>query len=355
MSSSSSFEAASEVSPLERSYRRLLRVLPRGYRERWEDDMVAVLLDTEQEAAARAVAGEGAARQDEERELVLLQRPPLREVVGVLGLAVRLHLAAPSTPGASARSREVGGAARSTALLGLLVPAAVGVQQLVLLPWWAQQPGWSQVTRADGTWWVASGLVALLTWALLVAGHRRAAVGVALAGVVVPWVAGGAALPLWALQPRELVVWLVLPVPLLCTAAWHRDAPPPSRRWWWALPVSVLVLLALTGLQLVGAVAALNTPDLLVAAVALGVGWRRADRGWVGAAVLLGAVASVRGAVTLGYLAGLPAAYGVVAAAVTAASVAVVVVALVRWRVLGRVPGRAERPVERAEVRPEAP
>lgn len=317
--------------PLERGYRRVLRALPRGYRAQWEEDMVAALLDSEQEAAARAVAAEGPARQDEERGLVLLQRPPLREVAGVLGLAVRLHLAAPSTPGATARSRAVGDAVRLTALLGLLVPAAFGVQQLVLLPWWARQPGWSQVTRADGTWWVASSLVALLTWTLLVAGHRRAAVGVALAGVVAPWVAGGAQLPLWALQPRELVVWLVLLVPLLCTAAWHRDAPPPARRWWWALPASAAVLLGLAGLQLVGAVGALDTPDLVVAAAALAVGWWRHDRGWCGAAVLLGGVALVRALATLGYLTGLPEVYGLVGAAVTTASGLVVVVALARW------------------------
>ncbi|TXR52541.1 hypothetical protein [Quadrisphaera setariae] len=350
----SSASAAAPPPPLERSYRRLLRVLPRGYRERWEDDVVAVLLDTEQEAAARAVVSEGPQRQDEERELVLLQRPRLREVVGVLGLAVRLHLAAPSTPGASARSRAVGDAARLTALLGLL-PAAYGVVDLALLPWQSRQPGWSQLTPADGVEWVAGCLAALLTWTLLVAGHRRTAVGVAVAGMVVPWLISGAQLSPWALQPRELVVWLVLLVPLLSVAAWHRDAPAPSPRWWWALPAAVAVVFGLWGLETAHATGASFAADPLVAGAALAAGWRRPHSGWLGAAGLLGLVALVWGVVTLGYLAGTPlgegmAAATVLAAVTTAASGLVVLLAVVRLRVLAR----AGRLVEHAEVGPEA-
>ncbi|WP_146211139.1 hypothetical protein [Quadrisphaera granulorum] len=356
MSPSPSPLPAPAASPLERSYRRLLRVLPRGYRERWEDDMVAVLLDTEQEAAAQAVASEGAQRQDEEFELALLQRPPLREVAGVLGLALRLHLAAPSTPGASARSRAVGDAVRLTALLGLPLPAAYGVQQLVLMPWWAEQPGWSQLTVADGVEWVAGCVVALLTWTLLVAGHRRVAAGAAVTGLVVPWVVAGAQLPPpWALPPGELVVWLVLLLPLLSVAAWHRDAPAPSPRWWWTLPAGVALVFALWGLEQVRVSGASFAADVVVAAFALGAGWRHADRGWLGAAALLGMLALVRGVVTWGFVAAMPAEQGVavlaaMAAGVLAASGIVVVLSWARWRLLARL----NRPSQHAEVGPEA-
>lgn len=72
---------SAEPSLLERRYRRLLRVLPPGYRERWADDMVDTFLDVRAGTAA-------------DEESYALGRPGASDAADVLALAVRLRLQA---------------------------------------------------------------------------------------------------------------------------------------------------------------------------------------------------------------------------------------------------------------------
>jgi hypothetical protein len=92
---------------LDARYRRVLMLLPRAYRAERGEEMLGVMLDVAEEHGRK--------------------RPAFGEVVSVLGLSLRLRTGA---PGASARSRSVGEALRLIALLGLLLQAAVFVQNL---------------------------------------------------------------------------------------------------------------------------------------------------------------------------------------------------------------------------------
>ncbi len=69
------------MSRLEERYRRVLRLLPAGYRRQWEDDMVAAFLETMQT---------GDAETDE--YLADHGRPSLAEMTSILSLAVRLRI-----------------------------------------------------------------------------------------------------------------------------------------------------------------------------------------------------------------------------------------------------------------------
>ena len=79
---------------LERRYRRVLRLLPGYYRDRWEQDMAAAFLDS-------WLTG------DPEEDEAVLQfcKPTWAEVASVAGLAVRLYLG-----GAGARAGTSPGA-----------------------------------------------------------------------------------------------------------------------------------------------------------------------------------------------------------------------------------------------------
>lgn len=93
-------------SPLERRYRRLLRVLPEWYRRDRADEMVATLLDG--------------------REDQLDHGPGLAESCAVLGLAVRTRLANP----ASTRATAAGNATRGIALFGLGIAGITAIERL---------------------------------------------------------------------------------------------------------------------------------------------------------------------------------------------------------------------------------
>ena len=72
---------------LERRYRRVLRVLPRYYREQWEQDMIGAFLD-------------GWLTGDPEADEYISKaaRPSWAEVASVAGLAARLYLRGQGTP-----------------------------------------------------------------------------------------------------------------------------------------------------------------------------------------------------------------------------------------------------------------
>ena len=95
------------MSPLERRYRRLLRVLPRSYRRDRAEEMVATLLESRADRPDRG--------------------PGLAETVAVLGLAVRARL----STAAPARIIAAGNASRGIALSGLSIAGVWAVERLV--------------------------------------------------------------------------------------------------------------------------------------------------------------------------------------------------------------------------------
>ena len=72
---------------LEQRYRRVLRLLPGYYRDKWEEDMVAAFLDT-------WLTGDP----DEDSVTMEFDRPGWREVASVAGLAARLYLGGAVAP-----------------------------------------------------------------------------------------------------------------------------------------------------------------------------------------------------------------------------------------------------------------
>ena len=72
---------------LEQRYRRVLRLLPGWYRERWEADMVAAFLDSWHTGDP-----------DDDEFALKFCKPTWPEVTDVAVLAIRLHLGGPGTP-----------------------------------------------------------------------------------------------------------------------------------------------------------------------------------------------------------------------------------------------------------------
>src|ERR1700722_15036498 len=102
---------------LGRRYRRVLRLLPGYYRERWEEDMVAAFLDGWLTGDAEA-----------DEFINRVARPERAEVASVIGLAARLYLGGAGTP---RRYFAWGQAARRAVLAVILVHAVLGVDVLV--------------------------------------------------------------------------------------------------------------------------------------------------------------------------------------------------------------------------------
>jgi len=288
------------TSRLERDYRRVLRLLPAGYRRQWGDDMVGALLDAEQSAAAASAADEGPERQAEERDIALLQRPPLREVAGVAALAVRLHLASPSTAGATAAARLRGDAVRRVALVGLLAAAGPALLSAVTGLYWPVPPELEALghTRVDALASALLALVAVAAFALFVTGRHRTASVLAVFAVVPdlrhPLETLASA---WRVSPGTLLgaaCWLlVLLAPLVALLAWRSDAPRPSRRWLLALPVvAALGWVPWLLWRMTGVMAAPDAAGSLClgAAACAVVALRRSDASWMRTAALLAAV-----------------------------------------------------------------
>ena len=72
---------------LEQRYRRVLRLLPGYYRDKWEEDMVAAFLDS-------WMTGDP----DEDSVTMEYDRPSRQEIASVVGLAARLYLGGAGTP-----------------------------------------------------------------------------------------------------------------------------------------------------------------------------------------------------------------------------------------------------------------
>jgi hypothetical protein len=239
-------------SDLERRYRRVLRVLPGWYRERWEQDMIAAFLDG-------WLTGDRAT----DEYIRKAAWPSVAEVASVAGLAVRLHLGGPGTP----RRYACGQAIRRTVLAVLLVHAVLAVNVLVLLVWSRHPAGWLHVLPASlvfvspGSVWPTVYYQVNVAWimiflSLALGYYRLARVLAALA--IVPGLVALLQAQLTGIMPAPFgpwPFWILLDLaPVLAMAAFHRDAPPAAR-WPWllALPAGyVLVYGPLLALQVTG-------------------------------------------------------------------------------------------------------
>jgi hypothetical protein len=238
---------------LERRYRRVLRLLPGWYRDKWEQDMVAAFLDSwltgDSEADAYITRAAG---------------PSWAEVASVAGLAVRLHLAGPGTP----RRFAWGQAIRRAVLAVTLVNAVRGLDGLVVTAWsrrllgWLPAPPASIVPGSPGPWppevWYLVDYAWIVVFVTLVLRYYRTAQVIA-ALAIVPDLARllqgqfTGTIPTPTIGPWAFWVLLLL-VPVLAMTAFHRNAPPaPRRPWLLALPANyLLVAVPLLALQATG-------------------------------------------------------------------------------------------------------
>lgn len=214
-------------SVLEERYRRLLRLLPKGYRAQWEEDMVATFLESAYEAY------------QDDPELLETARPTRGEALSVFGLALRLRLGGVEAP---PRPRLLGDATRLVGLILLLLPAAGMGAELVLyaigtLPlrpdansypvgpppiplWLTESLRWLQLL------WLPAFLCALYgriqaAWAYGIAALFAAVTARVLWGML----AGGISAP-------TVIVMVIDLIAVLALAAFHPSAPRPRPTGW---------------------------------------------------------------------------------------------------------------------------
>jgi hypothetical protein len=155
---------------LETRYRRLLRVLPAYYRNRWEDDMVATFLETADHTS-----------EDPEFEHDY-GRPGLGETTSVLTLAVRLRIGE-GTEGRPRRYAIAADVVRRFALIGATFHAALALVLGILRLTWPPD-----LVRTAPTLTLIAGLLWLPAFLALLAGSRAWATALsalAAAGTVV--------------------------------------------------------------------------------------------------------------------------------------------------------------------------
>jgi hypothetical protein len=302
---------------LEQRYRRVLRLLPRYYRERWEEDMVAAFLDS-------WLTG------DPETDECVLEfcKPAWQEVASVVLLAARLYLGGAAAP---RRYFAWGQAVRFTVLALVMVHAvrgldglrlvflAKGLRAVGIIPAppaaMAPMPG---IAWPAGVWYLA-GYAWVVIFVALVLGYYRAARLLALMAALLDlvWLAQGQLTGALLSPYGSWAFWVLHDlVPVLAMAAFHRDAPPVAR-WPWllALPANY-VLVAVPELAAEATGHQAWVPDLpglsciLVAVLCLAHAPRSLSRRprtgvWSLTLVLLAAVAALYRIVSLGdYLQG---------------------------------------------------
>ena len=226
---------------LEQRYRRVLRLLPGYYRERWEEDMVGAFLDS-------WLTG------DPEVDVAVLTfcRPSLGEVASVASLAARLYLGGAATP---RRYFAWGQAVRRAVLAVMLVHAVLGLEVLVRTAWSRQlfglpaPPASLVVGTPVGIWPSVYDLVNIawvVIFVTLALGHYRTA-RVLAALAIVPGLAALLQAQLTGIMPALFgpwVWWVLFNLALVVAmTAFHRDAPPLAR-WPWllALPAGYLLV-----------------------------------------------------------------------------------------------------------------
>ena len=293
---------------LERRYRRVLRLLPGWYRQRWEQDMVTAFLD-------------GWLTGDPETDAYITKAagPTWAEAASVAGLAVRLRLGGAGTP----RRYAWGQAVRRAVLAVLLTHAVLSLNVLVFLVWghrlvgWLPAPPGSLAVAPSGVWdsvYYLVGVAWIVSFVSLVLGHYRTA-RVLAALAIVPGLVALVQSQITGIMPAPFgswVFWVLLALgPVLALAAFHRDAPPIARRpWLLALPAGYLLVYGpLLALETSGNFAWLpDFPGLCCILVALAClahaprAWSRQAGGtglWSLALVLLAAVAGANRILTL--------------------------------------------------------
>ncbi|MTK01877.1 hypothetical protein [Micromonospora sp. CP22] len=255
------------MSRLEERYRTLLRLLPAGYRQEWEDDMVAAFLESMDTGDPETTA-----------YLADYGRPSLSEAASIVSLAVRLRLGADASP----RSRRWGQAVRLATLMAMLTHAVLATGGVAVALWYSGKLAWLPAPAPElmltgpasiwSTTWDLAGYAWLPAYVALVLGYRRVAQAVALLAIAPPAITTAVAqavgdVPLTVSPWALLLVDVVL---LLAMAAFQHGVPPvPRRPWLLALPIGVvLVALPLFILQAVEpALRLLDWPGLAGAAV----------------------------------------------------------------------------------------
>ena len=228
-------------SDLERRYRRVLRLLPGWYRQRWEEDMITALLD-----------GWLTGDPETDEYITTAARPEWAEVASVAGLAARLYLGGPGTP---RRYFAWGQAVRRAVLAVMLVHAVLGLDVLVRTAWSRRlfglpaPPAFLMIFSSGGVWpavyYVVNAAWVVIFVALVLGYYRTARVLAVLA--IVPGLVASLQAQITGSMPAPFASWafwvpLTL-VPVLAMAAFHADAPP-SARWPWllALPAGDLLV-----------------------------------------------------------------------------------------------------------------
>jgi hypothetical protein len=242
-------------SNLEQRYRRVLRLLPGYYRDKWEADMIDAFLDSWLTGDPEADA-----------YISKAARPSWAEIASVAGLAARLYLGGAGTP---RRYFAWGQAVRRAVLAVTLVQAVRGLDVLVRTAWSRHLFGWLPAAPAGIAPGTPGGIMPPMMWhlvayawivsfAALVLGHHRTAQVIAALAIVpdLVWLLQGEFTG--AFQGPSLggwAFWILLNLaPVLAMAAFHRDAPPTAR-WPWllALPAGyLLVAVPLLALQATG-------------------------------------------------------------------------------------------------------
>jgi hypothetical protein len=245
---------------LERRYRRILRLLPGYYRDRWEQDMIAAYLDswlTGDPEADRYISKTGG--------------PGWAETASVAGLAIRLYLGGAGTP---RRYFTWGQAVRRTVLAVTLVQAVRGLSVLVRTAWARHLLGWLPAPPASMVPVMPGGLLPPLVWYVaayawivsfvaLVLGHHRTAQVIAALAIVpdLAWLLQGELIG--AFRGPSLGPWafwvLIDLAPVLAMAAFHRDAPAAAR-WPWLLALPAAYLLIAVPLLVVQATGSARLP-----------------------------------------------------------------------------------------------
>jgi hypothetical protein len=226
---------------LEQRYRRVLRLLPGYYRDKWEEDMVAAFLDS-------WLTG------DPEDDDAILEfcKPTWPEMGSVAGLAARLYLGGAATP---RRYFAWGQAVRNAVLAVLLMHAVLGLNVLVRTAWSRRlfglpAPSASLVTATPGGVWPTVFYVVNAAWIVifvtLVLGHYRTA-RVLAALAILPGLFALVQAQFTGIMPAPFGPWawwvLFNLVPVAAMAAFHSDARrprgcrgcwccPPATCWW---------------------------------------------------------------------------------------------------------------------------
>ena len=226
---------------LEQRYRRVLRLLPGYYRQRWEQDMVAAFLDS-------WLTGDP----EEDDAILEFCKPTWPEVASVAGLAVRLYLGA---TGAPRRYFARGQAVRRAVLAVVLVHAVLGLEVLVRTAWSRRlfglpaPPASLAVVSPGGVWPTAYHLVNVawvVVFVALAVGHYHPA-RVLAALAIVPGLAALLQSQLTGIMPAPFGPWawwvLFSLAPVLAMTAFCQDVPPIARGpWLLALPAGYLLV-----------------------------------------------------------------------------------------------------------------